>query len=180
MARDRHGLETESAIKLDLVQTKRKKGRGRRNKAAVRTDTKCEQQVLMDVFDDLCDTPRDVDVAMDHSSVGCSSAVLEPGEHDWTSRVNMPDDLDGVRWSSSDKGGAGGRTHGFTHSRHFTWGKRPQGWQYDDNSRASKGYNGKCWYDSGRVAMEQWRSGRPGNLMEGVGSAQTANATDVI
>ena len=50
---DRHGLETESAIKVDLVQTKRKKGRGSRNKAAVRNDTKCEQQVLMDAFDDV-------------------------------------------------------------------------------------------------------------------------------
>ncbi|OLP87702.1 hypothetical protein AK812_SmicGene31058 [Symbiodinium microadriaticum] len=51
---DRHWWETESAIEVDLVQTKRKKVRGRRNKAAVGNDTKHEQQVLMDAFDDVC------------------------------------------------------------------------------------------------------------------------------
>ncbi|OLP94362.1 hypothetical protein AK812_SmicGene23629 [Symbiodinium microadriaticum] len=79
---DRHGLETESAIKVDLEQTKRKKGRGRRTKAAVHNDIEREQEVLMDAVDEVCDAPR-----------------------------------------------------------------------------ASKGYNDKRWYDSGTVAIEQWRSG---------------------
>ena len=55
---DRHVLETESAIKVDLEQTKRKKGRGRRTKAAVHNDIEREQEVLMDAVDEVCDAPR--------------------------------------------------------------------------------------------------------------------------
>ena len=174
---DRHGLETESAMKVDLVQTRRKKGRGSRNKVAVRNDTKCEQQELMHAFDEVCDTPRDMDMGMDHSFVGCDSAVLEPGEHGWTSHADMPDDLDGTCWSSTDKGCWRKDTRWHTPKRvnrkrnTFSWGKRPwwcYGWHYDYNSRALQAYNDKGWYDLGRVATEQWRSGRLGNLMEGI------------
>ena len=101
---DRHGLEAESEIKLDLVQTKRKKRRGRRNRAAAGKDAECEQQVLMDAVDDVCETLRDVDVAMHQMWVGCTGAVLEPGEQGRTSKADMPEDLDGTRWGSTDEG----------------------------------------------------------------------------
>ena len=92
------------------------------------------------------------------------------------SHADMPDDLDGTCWSSTDKGCWWKDTRWHTPKRvnkkwnTCSWGKRPwwcYGWHYDYNSRASQGYNDKRWYDLGRVATEQWRSGRLGNLMEG-------------
>ena len=67
---DRHGLGTESETKVDLVQTKRRKGRRKRNKAAVGNEIECEQQVLVDSVDDVCGTPGNIDVAKDHTMVG--------------------------------------------------------------------------------------------------------------
>ncbi|CAE7467349.1 unnamed protein product [Symbiodinium sp. CCMP2592] len=100
---ERHGLEAESEIKLGLVKTNKKKRRGRRNRAAMSKDAECEQMVLVDSVDDVCETPTDMDVAMDQMLVGSSSAVLEPGEQDRTSSADVPDDLDGTRWSSNDE-----------------------------------------------------------------------------
>ena len=60
----------------------------------------------MDAFDEVGEAPRDADVAMDQMLVGCTSAVMGPGEQDRTSNADMPDDLDGTRWSSTDEGGS--------------------------------------------------------------------------
>ena len=90
--KDRHGLETESETKADLVQTKRRKGRRKRNEAAVGNDIACQQQVLVDSVDDECGAPGNIDVAKDHTMVGCASAVLEPGEQDRTRHAATPDD----------------------------------------------------------------------------------------
>ena len=135
-------------------------------------DAKCEQQVSVEAVDDVCDTPKRMDVATDHNLVGCNSAVLEPGKQDRTRLA-----LDGTRWSPTDEGCWWNRTRWYTPKRvnkkwkTFSWGKRLwqcYGWHCDCYSKASKGYNDKRWHDSGRVAREQWRSGRPGNSMKGV------------
>ena len=114
---DRHGSEAESEIQLDFVKAKRKKRRGRRNRAAVGKHTEFEQQVLMDAFDEVGEAPRDADVAMDQMLVGCTSAVMGPGEQDRTSNADMPDDLDGTRWSSTDEGGWRKHTGWYTPKR---------------------------------------------------------------
>ena len=44
---------------------------GRRNKAAVGNDAKCEQKVFVDVVDDVSEIPKDMDVAVDNNFVGC-------------------------------------------------------------------------------------------------------------
>ena len=115
------------------------------------------------------------DVTMDHTLIGCNSSVQVPGEQDRTSHADMPDALDDTRWSSTEKGYWWNDTRGYIPQRvnkkwsTFSRGKRSwwcYDWHYDYNSRASEKYNDKRWYDSGRVAREQWRSGRPGNSEE--------------
>ena len=131
MVDDRHGLVTEFENKVGLVQTKRKKGRGRRNKAAVGNDANCEQKVFVDVVDDVSEIPKDMDVAVDNNFVGCNIAVLEPGEQDRTSHADVPDDLDGTRGSSTDEGCCWKDTRWYTPKtmnkswRTFSWSKRP-------------------------------------------------------
>ena len=118
---DRHGSEAESEIQLDLVKAKRKKRRGRRNWAAVGKHTEFEQQVLMDAFDEVGETPRDADVAMDQMLVGCTSAVLEPGEQDRTTNADL---ICLTTWMARAGNqlmrGGGGKTQGGTHPRELT------------------------------------------------------------